>query len=134
MLELQFRVGGASGLQQRKRLCILLRRALGNLHYNLGVQGMAQEDTLGQAAGHLRAALAADPENGQAKKSLSEINDRAKEIYQRAYFEKESEPDQAKKAFRLVAEALPPGDELGAKAKKWADKLDGIGQPAKANE
>jgi pSer/pThr/pTyr-binding forkhead associated (FHA) protein len=111
-----------------------VRRALGNLHYNLGVQGMAQEDTLGQAAGHLRAALAADPENGQAKKSLAEINDRAKEIYQRAYFEKDSEPDQAKKAFRLVAEALPPGDELGAKAKKWADKLDGIGQPAKASE
>jgi pSer/pThr/pTyr-binding forkhead associated (FHA) protein/Tfp pilus assembly protein PilF len=111
-----------------------VRRALGNLHYNLGVQGMSQEDTLGQAAGHLRAALAADPENGQAKKSLAEINDRAKEIYQRAYFEKDSEPDQAKKAFRLVAEALPPGDELGAKAKKWADKLDGIGQPAKASE
>ena len=111
-----------------------VRRALGNLHYNLGVQGMVQEDTLGQAASHLRAALAADPENGQAKRSLSEITDRAKELYQRAYFEKESEPDQAKKLFRLVAEALPPGDELGAKAKKWADKLDGIAQPSKASE
>jgi pSer/pThr/pTyr-binding forkhead associated (FHA) protein len=111
-----------------------VRRALGNLHYNLGVQGLSQEDTLGAAAGHLRAALAADPENGQAKKSLAEVTDKAKEIYQRAYFDKDSEPDQAKKAFRLVYEALPPGDELGQKAKKWADKLDGVVQSPKANE
>jgi pSer/pThr/pTyr-binding forkhead associated (FHA) protein len=105
-----------------------VRRALGNLHYNLGVQQMAQEETLAQAAGHLRAALASDPENEEARGRLTEVTDRVKELYQRAYFEKDSEPDQAKRLFRLVAEALGPSDELGQKARKWAGKLDNAGK------
>ena len=102
-----------------------VRKALGNLHYNLGVQAMSQEGALGEAATHLRASLAADPENEGSRRHLAEVNDRAKEMYQRAYFEKDSEPELAKKAFRQVADALPANDELGLKARRWAEKLDG---------
>jgi pSer/pThr/pTyr-binding forkhead associated (FHA) protein len=104
-----------------------VRRALGNLHYNFAVQAMGQEEALGVAATHLRAATAADPDNEAARKQLGDLVERARELYQRAYFEKDSEPESARKLFRVVAEALPPGDEMALKARRWADKLEGKG-------
>ena len=106
-----------------------VRRALGNLHYNLGVASMGVEEQLPQAAMHLRAALAADPGNDGAKRQLGEAVGHAKEIFQRGYFEKESDPESAKKAFKLVVDSLPGSDETAQKAKRWLDKLDGKTAP-----
>lgn len=106
-----------------------VRRALGNLHYNLGVASLGSEEQLPQAAMHLRAALAADPGNDGAKRQLAEAVAHAKEIFQRGYFEKESDPEAARKAFKLVVDALPGSDETAQKAKRWLDKLDGKTAP-----
>ena len=78
---------------------------------------------------HLRAAVAADPANDAAKRSLSEGVGHAKEIFQRGYFEKDGDPENARKAFKLVVDALPGTDETAQKAKRWLDKLDGKAAP-----
>jgi hypothetical protein len=50
-----------------------------------------------------------------------------KDIYQQGYFEKDSDPDAARRAFKVVVSALPASDETQQKAKRWLDKLDGKG-------
>jgi pSer/pThr/pTyr-binding forkhead associated (FHA) protein len=112
---------------RESRLGKEVRRALGNLHYNLGAQALqsGSEEALSSAAMHLRYAVAADPENDAAKRQLSEVTSKVKELYQQAYFEKDSDPEQAKKAFKTVVLALPASDELQQKAKRWLDKLEG---------
>jgi len=115
---------------KESRLGKEVRRALGNLHYNLGVQALASEDQLGAAATHLRAAIADDPENDAAKRQLTEVVSKVKDVYQQGYFEKDSDPEAAKKAFKLVVQALPASDEMQQKAKRWLDKLEGKGAPA----
>ena len=112
---------------KESRLGKEVRRALGNLHYNLGVQALAVDDQLAAAATHLRYAVADDPENDAAKRQLAEVIAKVKDIYQQGYFEKDSDPDAAKKAFKLVVQALPASDELQQKAKRWLDKLEGKG-------
>ncbi len=114
---------------KESRLGKEVRRSLGNLHYNLGVQALGTEDLLASAANHLRAAVANDPENDAAKKQLAEVVAKVKDVYQQGYFEKESDPDAAKKAFKLVVQALPASDELQQKAKRWLDKLEGKAAP-----
>ncbi len=112
---------------KESRLGKEVRRALGNLHYNLGVQALASDDQLAAAATHLRYAVADDPDNDAAKKQLAEVISKVKDLYQQGYFEKESDPDAAKKAFKVVVQALPASDELQQKAKRWLDKLEGKG-------
>ncbi|MBS2024821.1 MAG: FHA domain-containing protein, partial [Deltaproteobacteria bacterium] len=106
-----------------------VRRAIANLHYNLGMSQMGSEDTLPSAAQHFRTASVADPSNEQVKREMAEVLAKAKEIYQRGYFEKESDPENAKKAFKLVVDSLPGQDETAQKARRWLDKLEGKTAP-----
>jgi len=58
---------------------------------------------------------------------MAEVVAKVKDVYQQGYFEKESDPEAAKKAFKVVVQALPASDELQQKAKRWLDKLEGKG-------
>jgi hypothetical protein len=101
-----------------------VQRALGALHYELGMARMAGDDNLPSAATHLRAALQTDPSNTDAQGALDKVVTRAKEIYLRGYAAKDGDPETAKAAFRQVIQILPAEDETGQKARVWLQKLD----------
>lgn len=123
------RVDRALAQGRESRLGKEVRRALGNLHYNLGVASQGDDATLPQAAQHLRAAVAADPSNEGARRALSDVTASVKEVFQRGYFEKDSDPEAARKAFKLVLESLPASDDTAQKARRWLDKLEGKAAP-----
>ena len=50
---------------------------------------------------------------------------RANQAYLSGYVAKDSDPDAARRAFRLVVAALPATDETAIKARRWLDRLDG---------
>jgi hypothetical protein len=77
------------------------------------------------AAAHLRAAPAKDPGNEDARDQLGGPAARANEAYLSGYVAKDSDPDAARRAFRLVVAALPATDETAVKARRWLDRLDG---------
>ena len=112
--------GGKDGRLGRE-----VKKALSALHYQLGAAQAGSDDTLPQAAAHLRAAVQDDPANDAAQSQLRQIGDRAKEIYLRGYVAKDEDAEAARKAFKLVIETLPASDETAQKAKRWLDKLDG---------
>ena len=104
-----------------------VRKALGNLHYQLGIASVQTDEGLPQAAIHLRAAVAADPANDLAQQQLAQVIGRAKELYLRGYVAKDNDSETARHAFKLVTETLPATDETAQKAKRWLDKIDGKG-------
>ncbi|MFN2549169.1 MAG: FHA domain-containing protein [Myxococcales bacterium] len=112
--------GGKDGRLGRE-----VRKALSALHYQIGAAQTGGDDSLPQAAAHLRAAVQDDPSNDAAVAQLRQIADRCKEIYLRGYVAKDSDAEAARKAFKLVIETLPASDETAQKAKRWLDKLDG---------
>ncbi|MGZ6142350.1 MAG: hypothetical protein ACXWLM_03375, partial [Myxococcales bacterium] len=112
--------GGKDGRLGRE-----VKKALSALHYQLGAAQAGSDETLPQAAAHLRTAVQDDPSNDAAASQLRQISDRAKEIYLRGYVAKDEDAESARKAFKLVIETLPPSDETAQKAKRWLDKLDG---------
>jgi len=101
-----------------------VRRALSGLHTRVA-QAHASDEEISAAAAHLRAALAQDPGNEQARDELGRLAVRANEAYLSGYVAKESDPDAATRAFRLVVAALPAADETAIKARRWLDRLDG---------
>ena len=112
--------GGKDGRLGRE-----VRKALSALHTQLAAGLLGGDDTLPQAAAHLRAAVQDDPANDAAQSQLRQISDKAKEIYLRGYVAKDDDAETARKAFKLVIATLPPSDETAQKAKHWLDKLDG---------
>jgi len=128
--ELGVAVGGtpadrAIGGGKDGRLGREVRKALSALHYQIGAAQAGSDDSLPQAAAHLRAAVQDDPSNDAASSQLRQIADRAKEIYLRGYVAKDDDAESARRAFKLVIETLPSSDETAQKAKRWLDKLDG---------
>jgi hypothetical protein len=104
-----------------------VRKALSQLHYQVGIAQVATDEGLPQAATHLRAALSADPANDLAQQQLAQVISRAKELYLRGYVAKDSDADSARHSFKIVTETLPASEETAQKAKRWLDKLDGKG-------
>lgn len=105
-----------------------VRRLLAALHLALGeALGRGLDDDLPGAAAHLRAAVAAGSDDGRAQAAMARVAARAKEAYLRAYVAKDSDPDGARRAFRIVLGALPASDETAQKARRWLDKLDAKG-------
>ncbi|HEX9577631.1 MAG TPA: FHA domain-containing protein [Myxococcales bacterium] len=100
-----------------------VRKSLAALHTQLA--NLGGDESLPLAATHLRAALQNDPSNEQAQNEMRQVTDRAKELYLRGYVAKDSDAESARKAFKLVLDTLPSGDETAQKAKRWMDKLDG---------
>jgi hypothetical protein len=64
---------------------------------------------------------AADP----ARESMDAARERARDIYRKAYVERELDPDAARRGFELVASLLPESDEMAQKARRWIDQLSG---------
>ncbi len=91
------------------------REQLANMEYLLALDCKG-DDQLGRRAQHLRAAAAANPGNELVKKELDKAYVRAKEMYQEAYVNQDSDPDAARKQFRVIVQVLPPGDEVAVKA------------------
>ena len=102
-----------------------VRKALSALHTELGASQAGSDESLPQAAAHLRSAVQNDPSNDAAQSQLRQIGDRCKEIYLRGYVAKDEDVEEARKSFKLVIATLPSSDETAQKAKRWLDKLDG---------
>ncbi len=124
-LETAARADAAIALGKDSRLGREVRKSLSSLHYQLGIATVQTDEGLPQAATHLRAAVAADPGNELAQQQLTQVFERAKEMYLRGYVAKGSDADIARHSFKIVIETLPPGDETAQKAKRWLDKLNG---------
>jgi tetratricopeptide (TPR) repeat protein len=103
-------------------------QAIALRHLQLARQ-LPGDDVVPQAAAHLRAALRSDPANAEARALLERLAGRSREMYLRAYLAKEGDPALARRMFALVAEALPDGDETGAKARRWLVRLQGKAGP-----
>jgi tetratricopeptide (TPR) repeat protein len=103
-------------------------QAIALRHLQLARQ-LPGDDVVPQAAAHLRAALRSDPANAEARALLERLAGRSREMYLRAYLAKEGDPALARRMFALVAEALPDGDETGAKARRWLARLQGKAGP-----
>lgn len=103
-------------------------QAIALRHLQLARQ-LPGDDVVPQAAAHLRAALRSDPANAEARALLERLAGRSREMYLRAYVAKEGDPALARRMFALVAEALPDGDETGAKARRWLARLQGKAGP-----
>jgi len=101
-----------------------VRRALSGLHARVALAHGSDEE-VGAAAAHLRAALARDPGNEEARDQLGRLAVRANEAYLSGYVAKDTDPEAARRAFRLVLAALPATDETAMKARRWLDRLDG---------
>jgi FHA domain len=101
-----------------------VRAVLSRLHTRMAL-GLAGDDDLAAAAGHLRAAVAQDPANEAARKQLRQLVARVEETYLRGYMAKDGDADAARQAFRLVLAALPATDDTALKARRWLDRLEG---------
>ena len=113
--------GGRDG-----RIARDVRKALAARHLLLALELSADED-LPQAAAHLRSAAAEDPGNPDAVRRLRQVIDRAKEVYLRGYLARDETPQEARQAFAIVRDTLPPDDETAQKAARWLEKLEGRG-------
>jgi Inner membrane component of T3SS, cytoplasmic domain len=101
-----------------------VRRALSSLHTRMAL-ARAGGGEAGAAAGHLRSALAQDPGNEEAREQLARLVARAGEAYLSGYIAKDSDPEAARGAFRLVVAVLAATDETAIKARRWLDRLEG---------
>jgi len=101
-----------------------VRRALSSLHTRMAL-ARASDEEAGAAAGHLRTALAQDPGNEEAREQLARLAARAGEAYLSGYVAKDSDPEAARRAFRLVVAVLAATDETAIKARRWLDRLEG---------
>jgi len=101
-------------------------KALAARHLLLAQELSADED-LPRAAAHLRAAAQADPSSPNAEGRLRQVADRAREIYLRGYLARDEAPQEAREAFAIVRDTLPPDDDAAQKAARWLEKLEGRG-------
>jgi tetratricopeptide (TPR) repeat protein len=70
-----------------------------------------------------RKALTLDPDHTGAKALLADARAQAKEVYLRAYQQKDTSPDEAIKLFKDVIAMTPKDDEYHEKAKKQIESL-----------
>jgi len=90
----------------------------------LAAAAMGGDDDLPSAAAHLRTALENEPGSTAAREALDRVAERARALYLHAYVIKETDPQSAARALRLVTAALPPGDEVARKALVWLRRLE----------
>jgi hypothetical protein len=91
------------------------REQLANMEYLLALDCKG-DDLLGRRAQHLRAATTANPENELARKELDKAYARARELYQEAYVGQDTDPDTARRQFRIIIQVLPAEDMTARKA------------------
>jgi tetratricopeptide (TPR) repeat protein len=108
-----------------------VRKALSGLRTRAALE-LTSEADLPRAAAQLRKALEEDPSNERARRELETAMGRAHEEYMRGYVAKDSDPELARGSFRIAAEALPPSDADGQKARRWLEKLSGQPQAGEA--
>jgi FHA domain len=101
-----------------------IRRTLSVLHERAAASAADADDQIPAVAAHLRAAVAYDEANAAARTRLEEAVAAARGAYFRAYVAKDSDPDEARRGFRIAAASLPLDDELGRKARRWLEQLD----------
>ena len=70
-----------------------------------------------------RRALQADPGHAGASNMVSELRQKARDLYLQAYALKDTDPEDAVPKFREVMAMTPPDDETHQKAKSWVEKL-----------
>jgi tetratricopeptide (TPR) repeat protein len=68
-------------------------------------------------------ALQADPHHNGANAIVTELRQKAKELYLQAYTIKDSNPEDALPKFKEVLSMTSPDDETHQKAKSWIEKL-----------
>jgi len=90
----------------------------------LAAAAMDGDDDLPRAAVHLRTALENEPGSTAAREALDRVAERARALYLHAYVIKETDPQSAARALRLVTAALPPDDEVARKALVWLRRLE----------
>lgn len=76
-----------------------------------------------RAVEYARKTIQADPGHVGANTILSELKQKAKDLYLSAYSIKDSNPEEAAPQFREVIAMTPEGDEIHDKAKTWLDKI-----------
>jgi|GEM_PF-6875679 len=76
-----------------------------------------------EAYSFFKQALAKWPEHAQAKKKLTELTGKARDIYNQGLVIKNIDPAQAKEKFKLVMSIAPVDDEIHQKAKKMLEQL-----------
>lgn len=76
-----------------------------------------------RAVEYSRRTLQADPGHAGAKSILTELRQKAKDLYLQAYALKDSNPEDAAPKFREVIAMTSPDDETHQKAKTWLDKI-----------
>ncbi|OJH40436.1 FHA domain-containing protein [Cystobacter ferrugineus] len=77
----------------------------------------------GRAMDYAQRALQADPSNTGAANIVSEMRQKAKDVYMSAYAMKDTDPEEALPKFREVMSMTSPDDETHQKAKGWVEKL-----------
>ncbi|WP_395849550.1 FHA domain-containing protein [Cystobacter fuscus] len=77
----------------------------------------------GRAMDYAQRALQADPGNTGAANIVSEMRQKAKDVYMSAYAMKDTDPEEALPKFREVMTMTSPDDETHQKAKGWVEKL-----------
>ncbi len=76
-----------------------------------------------RAVEYARRTLQADPGHAGASNILTELRQKAKDLYLQAYALKDSNPEDAAPKFREVIAMTPPDDETHQKAQTWLDKI-----------
>jgi tetratricopeptide (TPR) repeat protein len=101
-----------------------VRRALSAVHAR-AARAHDSDGEAGVAGAHLREALALDPANEDAREQLTRLTARAGEAYLSGYVAKDTDPEAARRGFRLTVEVLPATDATAIKARRWLDRLEG---------
>jgi tetratricopeptide (TPR) repeat protein len=92
-----------------------------------GLKAMSA-DNYPKAFAAFRQVLAADPGNEVAKKNMSQIRTRARELNEQAYVDMSGiDQDKARKELEMVLQITDPADEIHQKAKNRLKKLQGGG-------
>ncbi len=81
-----------------------------------GKEALMRND-LGTAAVNFRDAVKLDPSDSRAKQGLDEVVGKADELYQEAYVQKDREPSDALRKFKIVVDITPSGSATHEKAK-----------------
>jgi tetratricopeptide (TPR) repeat protein len=76
-----------------------------------------------RAVDYAKKTLQADPGHAGASNILTELRQKAKDLYLQAYALKDANPEDAAPKFREVIAMTPPDDETHQKAQTWLDKI-----------
>jgi pSer/pThr/pTyr-binding forkhead associated (FHA) protein len=119
LLTLDKQISGSRGPSQ-------MARNAGTRAANIFYKSASAARAAGQwsrAVEYARRTLQADPGHAGATNILTELRQKAKDLYLQAYALKDSNPEDAAPKFREVIAMTPPDDETHQKAKTWLDKI-----------